>query len=248
MTIYRWNQSDTAAGYDASAELVHPHYTTIQDEILKLLPHGTDDEFLLVDLGGGSGRLAERFLSRFKNARAVVIDQSEGFLELARKRLEPFSGRGECLLLRLQDDWPVRLTRRPSVIVSMSAIHHLDPAEKQVLYARCGNVLADGGVLLNGDEVRPESDADYLAQVQKWAAHMHRVIDSGQIPPAMSQALLGWEERNVQQFGGPRRSGDDCHETMATQLNYFHRAGFSTADAPWQQEMWAVMRGVRGKG
>jgi SAM-dependent methyltransferase len=243
MAEYRWNQSELAAAFDASAQHVHPYYPELQDAILDLLPFGSDDQFLLVDLGGGSGRLVEKFLRRFPQARAAVVDQSAAFLELARSRLEPFAYRAAFVLSRMQDDWPARLPARPRAIVSMSAIHHLEPAEKQTLYRRCCDTLEPGGVLLNGDEVRPEGDAEYLAACRAWVAHKERMIAAGVIPPPMADALRNWEERNVKQFGQPRKSGDDCHETIAAQLGYYRAAGFRTTDAPWQKEMWAVLRG-----
>ena len=243
MTTYRWNQAETAAAYDRSAELVHPHYIAIQDAILDLLPQQPDAEFLLVDLGGGSGRLVERFLERFSRATAMVIDQSESFLDLARRRLQRFSERASCHLSRLQEDWQPLLPGPAAAIVSMSAIHHLDGSEKRDLYARCYQALLPGGVLLNGDEVRAESEDEYRRHVESWAAHMRRLVNGEQVPPAMADALLGWIERNVNQFGGPRRSGDDCHETIAAQLDYFRQAGFHTVDAPWRRDLWAVLRG-----
>jgi SAM-dependent methyltransferase len=245
MAQYRWNQSDFAAGYDAAAEHIHPRYVELQQTILDLLPFGPEAEGLLVDLGGGSGRLAAKFLERFPRARAVVVDQSPAFLELADRRLSNFGGRGSCRECRLQEGWSDKLPAAPAAIVSMSAIHHLVPAEKEALYGHCHDVLAPGGILLNGDEVRPASDADYLAECQTWAAHMHRVMEAGLIPDPMREALLKWQERNVTQFGQPRQSGDDCHETIAAQLDYYRRAGFTTADAPWRKEMWALLRGVR---
>jgi SAM-dependent methyltransferase len=243
MPEYRWNQSDLAAGYDTAAEHVHPHYLELQETILNLLPFASDAEALLVDLGGGSGRLAERFLKRFPNARAVVVDQSPAFLEIAARRMAGSGGRGLCIESRLQEDWLGNLPAAPAAIVSMSAIHHLAPAEKQSLYRQCYEALAPGGVLLNGDEVRPEADDDYLAECRTWAAHMHKVIDAGLIPPSMGDAMRTWEERNVTQFGQPRRSGDDCHETSDAQLDYYRAAGFASADAPWQKQLWAVLRG-----
>jgi SAM-dependent methyltransferase len=245
MAEYRWNQSDLAAGYDKSAEHVHPHYLELQDTILDLLPFPRDAAVLLVDLGGGSGRLAERFLSRFPAARAVVVDQSDAFLEIANTRMAGAAGRGSCVQSRLQEDWLSKLPSAPAAIVSMSAIHHLSPEEKQTLYRRCSDALAEGGVLLNGDEVRPERDEDYLAECRTWAAHMRRVVDEGVIPLPMGDALRKWEERNVTQFGQPRQSGDDCHETIAAQLGYFREGGFAVADAPWHKQLWAVLRGVK---
>src|SRR4051794_26868461 len=60
MTTYRWNTTDFASGYDAAAEIVHPRYLEVQDEILRLLQLAEDKAAVVVDLGGGSGKLMER--------------------------------------------------------------------------------------------------------------------------------------------------------------------------------------------
>jgi SAM-dependent methyltransferase len=245
MSDYRWNQLDNARGYDAAAEHVHPHYREIQDVILDSLPISQDDAALVVDLGGGSGRLAERLLEKFPNARVWVIDQSDAFLTLAREKLCRFGFRGVCHQARLQDDWQPVLPEAPAAIVSTSAIHHLDPAEKQRLYRQCADSLRPGGVFLNGDEVRPADDAEYLAVCQRWASHMHRVMKSGLVPELLHSALRGWEARNVGQFGLPRVSGDDCHETAETQLGYFTDAGLTATSISWQRELWAVLLGTK---
>ena len=67
-STYRWNTSGAAEAYDAAAPVIHPYYEKVQDEILGLLPFGAEEAFELVDIGGGSGRLAERVLERFAGA------------------------------------------------------------------------------------------------------------------------------------------------------------------------------------
>jgi tRNA (cmo5U34)-methyltransferase len=243
--MYRWNESDLAAGYDRCAELIHPYYVEMQDAIIELLPFADDAGFLLVDAGGGSGRLMERVLERFACARAIVIDQSTAFIALANKRLERFHGRAETRVARLQDDWPADLGEQPAAIVSMSAIHHLDADEKRSLYQRCHALLRAGGVFLNADEIRPDDDGIYLDQCRAWAGHMRGLIDRHLVPQSMAQALLKWEERNVKQFGRPRISGDDCHETVESQLALLGECGFAYADSPWRKDMWAIMRGQK---
>src|SRR5262245_53306666 len=247
---YRWNTSDFATGYDAAAETIHPYYTAIQDEILELLESHLSNGGLVIDLGGGSGRLMERILDLWPQVNGTIIDQSEPFLALAERRLSRFGNRATCVLARLQDDWNSLLCTLSSelpvtAIVSMSAIHHLEPTEKQSLYQRCHDLLAPGGVLLNGDEVCDADDREYLAALNSWADHMRREMDAGSIPPLFHSALHGWIDRNVTRFGQPKKSGDDCHESLATQLAYFRSAGFTVADSPWQEGLWAVLRGVK---
>jgi tRNA (cmo5U34)-methyltransferase len=245
MPQYRWNTSDFAVGYDASAAVVHPHYTEIQDAMLQCLPLSPGSEALVVDLGGGSGRLIERVLDAFPRASGLLLDQSEAFLALAERRLTRFGRRASCLQFRLQDDWPSRLPAQPIALLSMSAIHHLEPAEKLALYQRCCDVLAPGGVLLNGDEVRPADAAAYLAELEAWAEHMRRVIAEGSIPRVFHAALTTWIERNVARFGQSKKSGDDCHETIVAQLDYLRSVGFIAVDCPWRKDLWALMRGEK---
>ena len=245
MKPYRWNIVDFAAGYDAAAEHIHPYYTEIHKEILKLIPFPRQHDFLVVDAGGGSGRFIERFLTHFTQARAIIFDQSEAFLNLAQERLSPFEKRTNFFPGRLQEDWIDRLPEAPSAIVSMSAVHHLDSNEKPAFYQRCHEALLHGGVFINGDEVRAADDAEYLDQCKSWVAHMHKAMKSNLVPEVMHEALLQWESRNVQQFGKPRVSGDDCHETIAAQLDYLTTCGFSTVDCLWQKGMWAIFHAVK---
>ena len=244
MAEYRWNVSDYAAAYDVSAEITHPFCRDIQDRVLELLPLPVDAPFLLVDLGCGSGRFVERFLRRFPKARAIAIDQSQAFLDIAARRLLAFGPRAEWRKFRIQDRWDEALPTQPAAIVSMSAIHHLDAAEKKDLYARCFAALRPGSVLMNADEVRPSEDDAYLAVCERRARHFREVIDTGKVAPPTAELLEKWVDRNVARIWEPRESGDDCHETIESQLATFADVGF-VADCPWNRELWAILRGSK---
>jgi tRNA (cmo5U34)-methyltransferase len=245
MPEYRWNQTDLAEEFDRAAEYIHPQYLAVQDAILKFLAEAGATRGLIVDAGGGSGRLAQRILERFPESRLLVVDQSVAFLEIAARRMGPFGSRGGVLTARLQEDWTSQLPAPPVAIVSMSAIHHLDPGEKRDGYARCFRALAPGGVLLNGDEVRDPVPAAYRQHMLNWSAWKNEQIAAGRLSDAMAENWRRWEERNIVQFDAPRKSGDDCHETIEAQLEYFREAGFARVDAPWVRAMWAVLRGVK---
>lgn len=245
MTDYRWNLSDFAIAYDAAAEHIHPRYLELQDTILDALPLTPQATATVVDAGGGSGRLIERILARWPHVKGIVVDQSEAFLALAERKLERFAHRAVCLQSHLQDNWLSQLPEQPAAIVSMSAIHHLDAAEKQTLYRRFYEALAPSGVLLNGDEVRPPADADYRRLLEAWTAQMQHGLDTGLITPLFRDALDRFRERNLTRFGQPKQSGDDCPETSDTQLAYLREAGFAIADCPWQRELWALLRGSK---
>jgi tRNA (cmo5U34)-methyltransferase len=243
-TTYRWNTSEAAVAFDQAAEFIHPYYLVIQDQILDRLPFTADAAFLLVDLGGGSGRLVERVLERFSNARAMIIDQSEPFLAIAERRLRRFGTRAILLRRRLQEAWHVELPEAPQALLSMSAIHHLDALEKPALYSRCCEVLARGGIFINGDEYRPESDVEYRAKLEWWAADKQAKEERGLIPASFKPVFDAWYDRNIRRFGEPKQSGDDCHETIAVQLGYLRDAGFAQIETVWREKLWAVVHAV----
>ncbi len=148
-------------------------------------------------------------------------------------------------MARLQDDWASRLPTQPAAIISTSAIHHLEPHEKRQVYQQCYDALEPLGILANGDEIRDEDDAKYRAAVEQWAAHMRQVMAAGRVNEVFAAMCDKWIDRNVGHFGEPRSSGDDCHETIRTQLGYLADCGFRSVSSPWQQAMWAVLLGIK---
>ncbi len=98
---------------------------------------------------------------------------------------------------------------------------------------------------MNADEVRHENDDVYLAYMKLWAARMHEISASGNLSEPMRQTLGDWKRRNVDDFGVPKKSGDDCHETVEIQLDYLRQCGFVEVGAAWQKEMWAILRAVK---
>ena len=224
---------------------IHPFYVEVQDKILTLLAGEGCEPECVVDLGGGSGRLLERLLERFGRTHALLVDQSAAFLAIAERRLARFGDRVTLIEKRLQDDWRSALPAAPNALVSMSAIHHLEPAEKQALYAKCHAALAPNGLFLNGDEFRPESDADYLAMLKWWSRQKDVDAAEGRIPESFRPVFEAWHDRNITRFGKPKSSGDDCHETAAVQEAYLRRAGFRDVHVAWSERLWGVLFGRR---
>ncbi len=162
-------------------------------------------------------------------------------MALAERRFARFAPRATIVQARLQDDWAAELKSAPNVIVSTSAIHHLEPGEKRALYGKCYAALAPGGMFINGDEYRPESDAELRALLEEWSLHMSSAIGEGRIPESFRATLDFWKDRNINRFSEPKKSGDDCHETLATRIGYLREVGFDDVASVWGEKLWAVV-------
>ena len=237
-STYRWNARQAAEDYDAAGPQIHPLYDEVHEAVIEALPNSTAH---VADLGGGSGRLAERMLADRPRLTATVVDPSTPFLQLAAERLDQHADRVRLVCSRAQEpDWPARVGRCDA-IVSTSALHHLDPGEKNAVFAACQRTLPTGGLFINGDEYRPPSDRAYFDHLEEWRDHMRSALAAGLIPETFGPHLDRWEQRNLADFGGPRTSGDDCHETVEEQIARLYGAGFGRVEVTFQDRLWAVL-------
>ena len=112
----------------------------------------------ILDLGSGTGETARRVLERHAGASIVLVDSSAEMLTAAREALA--KDRIESVLVqRLEDPLPAGPF---DLVVSALAVHHLESADKQVLFQRIAEVLRPGGRFVLADVVVPQ-DAELAA-------------------------------------------------------------------------------------
>jgi SAM-dependent methyltransferase len=112
----------------------------------------------VVELGIGPGYLARHILERADRLTYEGVDFSAPMAAIARETLGVLAARVTFTTADLLDQtWPRALSRRPDAIVSTWSLHDLgSEAAVANVYARCFETLADGGVLLNGDFIKPD--------------------------------------------------------------------------------------------
>ena len=112
----------------------------------------------VVELGIGPGYLAQHLLQGMPGIRYYGIDFSTPMLDIARQRLKAHSDRVNYIQADLlRDGWWADLPAPVNAIVSTWALHDLG-SQKNVesVYRGCAQVLREGGVLLNGDFIKPD--------------------------------------------------------------------------------------------
>lgn len=138
-----------------------PHYEELEDEVA-----GASEELAatrILDLGAGTGETARRVLERNPHARVVLVDASAEMLAAAREALS--EDRVERIVVqRLEDPLP----HGPfDLVVSALAIHHLESADKRLLFQRIVKALRPGGRFVFADVVvtiEPERVATPVSQ------------------------------------------------------------------------------------
>lgn len=125
------------------------HYDSLQESVAAATASVKVTSIL--DLGTGTGETLGHVLARHPSAHVIGLDESEGMLDVARTRLEPYD-----VTLRqadLLDDLPPGPF---DVVTSALAVHHLDGEGKATLFERVAAVLGPGGRFILGDVILPE--------------------------------------------------------------------------------------------
>ena len=136
----------------------------------------------VLEIGIGPGYLAQHVLNRLTGATYEGVDVSAAMLELSAGRLAPL--RDRLRLTRadvLDDQWTERLAGPVAAVVSTWALHDLGgEAETASVYAACRSLLGSGGVLLNGDFVKPDgSPHDFEPGRFTVARHLELLAEAG---------------------------------------------------------------------
>lgn len=146
------------------------------DVMFEILEAAFGDGFVVVDAACGPGSLSRRLLGRFPRTKVIAVDADAMLLEMARIALAPFGDRARVLELDLSDpDWADQAGEAcvalgadaPAAVLSTTALHWLSPGALAEFYGAVGDMLAPGGVVMNGDHMRFDARWPTLAQVSK---------------------------------------------------------------------------------
>ena len=181
-------------------------------------------EGLVLDLGGGTGALAEAILAHPVVGAVALIDVDEEMLAQAGARLARFGGRVRLHTRSFLDPLP-----RCDAAAASFALHHVRSMDdKRALYGRIHGALRPGGCFVNADATMPAEPAARDATWRGWADHM---IGRG---IAEERAFAHFEEW----------AEEDSYFPLEEELAAMREAGFR-ADCVWREGPMTVVTGRR---
>ena len=147
-----WKEPGFASRWEALAEQVNPVRQEQLDLLLGLLRHEAPGTVL--DLGVGSGLVAEMVLEALPEAQVVGLDSSPAMLDLARDRLARFPGRATMIEADLETVTVAACLAGPGpihAVISVQTLHNLEPAAHRRMLASTAEAMAPGGMLVIAD-------------------------------------------------------------------------------------------------
>jgi tRNA (cmo5U34)-methyltransferase len=210
--------------YDARIRTFVPHYEHMLATIAAAVAH-LPLAPVLVDLGVGTGALADHCLTRRPDARLVAVDNDPAMLEAARGRLARHGAvkwvQGNFLDVQLEPC---------DAIVACISLHHVpSPTEKQALFHRCHAALRPGGTLVSGDCYPARNARLARDQREAWLRHLEISYSRGEA----DGYLEAW-------------AAEDVYFPLADELTWLADAGFQP-EVLWRADGFAVIAGERGR-
>lgn len=209
--------------YDQKIRTFVPHYETLLDVIARSLALLQAASPKVIDLGIGTGALAEACLGVSRRAKLLGVDADPDILDAARYRLRDHEN------IEFLHDTFLNVTLPPAdAVVACIALHHIaEPEDKQALYRRIFDALRPGGVFVSGDSF-PSSEPRLATQHRNaWLRHLERTYSSVEA----EGYLQAW-------------SDEDTYHPLASELDWLRGAGFR-AEVLWRADGFAVVAGLR---
>lgn len=136
----------------------------------------------VVELGTGPGYMARHILERNSALGYEALDFSDVFMQVAKETIDDLCHRVTFTNADLMTtDWPQKLSKRPDAIISTWALHDLGGQQPVAdVYARSYETLPAGGLLANGDFIKPDgTEWDYEAGRFSIERHLELLREAG---------------------------------------------------------------------
>lgn len=211
------------ASYDETIRRFIPGYETMlavaADAVVRARPT------TVLDLGAGTGALAEAVLEREGDHTIELLDVDTEMLAQARARLGRFGSRARFR----EGSFDQPLPACDAATASLALHHARSLEEKGALYGRIAAALPAGGVFVNADAVVPADGDGRRETFRLWADHQ---VACG-IPEERAWANFeAWAE-------------EDTYFSIEEETSALEAAGFAV-EVAWHDGPMSVLVGRKG--
>lgn len=215
---------EEAAEFDELILKLIPYYTEMTDALVLAIPFKKNDQIYVMDLGCGTGTVAQKIKNAFPNAKISCLDIAENMIAMTQKKL---NGEADC---RVCDFYEFNFDKKYDVIVSSLALHHLaNDEDKQKFYQKIYGALNDNGVFYNADVVLGSNDHLQEVYMAQWKAFMRKKVSMDEIE---NKWIVNYKTQ-------------DRPASLINHIAWLKNTGFSDIDVVWKYYNYAVYGGCK---
>jgi tRNA (cmo5U34)-methyltransferase len=207
--------------YDKLIATLIPHYLELIESAAATVGVVARAAPAVVDLGTGSGALAQRILKARPKARLIGIDADGSMLAAATRRL-----RGR--IQTIEHDFETVRIPSCDVISASFALHHVPTGRRKgALYKRCFASMRTGGMFVSADCFLASSAKVQASDRNAWLDHLRRTYSRAKA----ENFLKTWAK-------------EDVYFTLEREIELLSDAGFAV-DVTFRRDSFAVLIGLK---
>lgn len=128
------------------------NYDEMTDALINAIPNNKEKPYIL-DLGSGTGCLAEKILKRFPKAHITCIDISQVMIKTAKNNLKKYDN-----VDFIQGDFTnINVCNKYDAIITAITLNYLTRKSKETLSEKIYKALKNEGVFYNADLIKANS-------------------------------------------------------------------------------------------
>lgn len=155
--------------YDTQVAKVIPYYSSLHQEVIKLVKALPFTPHIWLDTGCGTGSLVKKAMQEFPETRFLLLDPSEGMLQQAREKLSSCpAGRLEFLRPSPTQEFSLGPEEKPDIITAIQCHHYLGLEDRVKATKVCHDLLKEGGVFITFENIRPFTEEGITIGKQYW--------------------------------------------------------------------------------
>ena len=213
-----------AEEYDIKIKKTLPYYDDFFEQIIELVDVCNYKTVKWLDVGCGTGKMAERALEKFKIEQFVCCDCSEKMLEIAKNRC-PFSN-VEFVLANLLN---ISYRNEFEIITAIQVNHYLQKEERKLALQKCYEALKENGLFISFENFAPFSELGKRLYLDKWKEYQIR----------QGKTVTECEKHR-------ERYGKDYFPiTLTEHISLMHDCGFRVVEILWISNMQVGIWGMK---
>ncbi|MHA1784446.1 MAG: class I SAM-dependent methyltransferase [Candidatus Helarchaeota archaeon] len=219
---------EEAKKYDAIIKKIIPFYDEMLETLVSILPFPVKKKIKIIDLGCGTGTLAQKLKQKYPNAVIICLDVAEGMINLAKQKLEQYSD----IKFQVKDLHNHEFKEKYDLIISSLALHHLLGDEnKKKFFEKIIQHLSPGGYFYNVDVVLGANEFLEKLYLSKWINFMKKSFSLEEI----NNNLI------------PKYYHKEIPTQLMKQLNWLTDLGLQDVDIIWKYYHFVIYGGFKSK-
>ncbi|MFZ7120881.1 MAG: class I SAM-dependent methyltransferase [Eubacteriaceae bacterium] len=203
-----------------------PYYSEMIDALILAIPFKKEETFKVIDLGCGTGNIAQKVMNRFPNAQITCLDLAENMISMAKIKLKKHNN----IKFIVNDFNKLSFETTYDVVVSSLSLHHLiSDKDKKIFYGKIYDALTDRGVFYNADVVLGTNNYLQGVYMKKWKEYMIKNILVEEI-----------EKKWI-----PKYNEEDSPAKLINHILWLEEVGFKSIDVIWKYYNFAVYGGCK---